>query len=130
MTWTVIFSDEYEKWFGSLDKKDQTAIATDLGVLETMGPTLGRPYVDQVNDSQYANMKELRTKVSSHVYRSFFAFDPDRQAIVLNGGDKKGKDQKKFYKRLIAEADTIFTNYLQKQKRQKQGRGSHEKTDK
>ena len=68
-------------------------------------------------------MKELRTKVSGHMYRSFFAFDPDRQAIILNGGDKKGKDQKKFYKRLIAEADKIFTNYLQKQKRQKTGKG-------
>jgi len=51
MTWTVIFSDEYEEWFGGLNKKDQTAIVTDLGVLEIMGPTLGRPYVDQVNDS-------------------------------------------------------------------------------
>ncbi len=68
MTWTVIFSDEYEEWFGGLSKKDQTAIATDLGVLEIMGPTRGRPYVDQVNDSQYTNMKELRTKVSGHMY--------------------------------------------------------------
>ncbi len=51
ITWTVIFSDEYEEWFGGLNKKDQTAIVTDLGVLEIMGPTLGRPYVDQVNDS-------------------------------------------------------------------------------
>jgi len=123
MTWAVIFSDEYEEWFGGLGKKDQTAIATDLGVLEIMGPTLGRPYVDQVNDSHYTNMKELRTKVSGHVYRSFFAFDPDRQAIFLNGGDKKGKDKKKFYKGLIAEADTIFTNYLQKQRKQKTGKG-------
>ena len=84
MTWTVIFSDEYEEWFGGLNKKDQTAIVTDLGVLEIMGPTLGRPYVDQVNDSQFTNMKELRTKVSGYMYRSFFAFDPDRQAIILN----------------------------------------------
>lgn len=122
MAWTVIFSDKYEEWFGTLAKKDQAAIATDLGVLEIMGPTLGRPHVDHVNDSQYANMKELRTKISGHVYRSFFAFDPDRKAVVLTGGDKKGKDQKKFYKRLIAEADTIFTSYLQKQKRQKTGK--------
>ena len=77
MAWIIIFSDEYEKWFGGLDKKDQTAVAIDLSVLETMGPTLGKPYVDHVNDSQYSNMKELRTRVSGHVYRSFFAFDPD-----------------------------------------------------
>ncbi len=112
MAWTIQFTIEYEAWFDSLSKKDQIAIATDLKVLAQIGPTLGRPHVDQVKGSRYPNMKELRTKVSGHVYRSFFAFDPERQAVILNGGDKKGKDQGKFYKRLIAEADKILTKYL------------------
>ena len=75
-------------------------------------PTLGRPYVDQVKGSKFPNMKELRTRVSNHVYRSLFVFDFQRQAIILSGGDKKGKDQTKFYKRLIAKADEVFENYL------------------
>ena len=113
MNWTVIFSEQYEAWFDSLPQKDQVAITTDLHVLSKIGPTLGRPHVDHVKGSRHTNMKELRTRVSGHVYRSFFAFDPKRQAVLLNGGDKKGKDQRKFYQRLIAEADEILTEYLQ-----------------
>lgn len=113
MAWTIIFSEVYEAWFDHLIEKERIAIATDLHVLAQEGPTLGRPYVDQVKGSRFANMKELRTKVSGHVYRSLFAFDTERQAVILNGGDKKGKDQTKFYKRLVAEADELFTEYLQ-----------------
>jgi len=67
-----------------------------------MGPMLGRPYVDQIKGSKYNNLKELRTQISGHVYRSLFAFDPERKAIILSGGDKNGKNQSKFYKQLIA----------------------------
>jgi hypothetical protein len=31
----------------------------------------------------------------------------------LYGGDKKGKNQEKFYKRLIAEAERIFADHLE-----------------
>ena len=97
MTWVTHFTDEYEAWFAGLNKKNQMAIATDLQVLAQIGPTLGRPHVDQVKGSRYPNMKELRTRISGHVYRSLFAFDPQRQAVILNGGDKKGENQDKFY---------------------------------
>ncbi len=41
-----------------------------------------------------------------------FAFDPKRQAILLVGGNKAGADQRRFYKRLIAVADTRFDQHL------------------
>jgi hypothetical protein len=113
MVWTIIFTDAYEAWFDHLLEKEKIAIATDLQVLAQMGPSLGRPYVDQVKGSRFSNMKELRTKVSGHVYRSLFVFDIYRQAVILNGGDKKGKDQARSYKRLVAEADELFAEYLQ-----------------
>lgn len=47
-----------------------------------------------------------------HVYRSLFAFDPERHAVILSGGDKKGKNQEKFYKRLIAQAEIVFETHL------------------
>lgn len=41
-----------------------------------------------------------------------FAFDPKRQAILLAGGNKSAADQKRFYGRLIATADSRFDSYL------------------
>ena len=41
-----------------------------------------------------------------------FAFDPNRQAMLLVAGDKVGADQKWFYKRLIGLADTRFDTHL------------------
>jgi len=112
MSWDVLISEEYESWFNQLPQKHKIAIATDLEVLRDLGPTLGRPYADQIKGSKFKNLKELRTKVTGHVYRSLFAFDPKRQAIILSGGDKKGKNQEKFYKRLIAQAETTLEKHL------------------
>ena len=41
-----------------------------------------------------------------------FAFDPNRQAILLVAGDKSGASEKRFYKQLIARADARFTAHL------------------
>ncbi len=57
-------------------------------------------------------MKELRFTSKKQVWRVAFAFDPMRQAILLVGGDKRGKDQKRFYKRLINTADARYSDHL------------------
>jgi hypothetical protein len=41
-----------------------------------------------------------------------FAFDPERQAILLVAGDKAGVAQKRFYKALINTADKRFDEHL------------------
>jgi len=41
-----------------------------------------------------------------------FAFDPQRQAILLVPGDKSGGSQKRFYKQLIAKAEERFSSHL------------------
>lgn len=117
MSWNVLISPEYEAWFLTLPEKDQVAIAVDLEVLRNQGPQLGRPYVDQIKGSRFTNMKELRTTSGRNVYRSLFAFDPDRQAVVLTGGDKAGKNQQRFYRQLIARADTIYEKYLTRRRK-------------
>ena len=40
------------------------------------------------------------------------AFDPQRQAILLVGGDKCGADQRRFYKRLLTVADARYDDHL------------------
>jgi hypothetical protein len=56
-------------------------------------------------------MKELRFSWSGQVWRVAFAFDPQRQAIVLVGGDKCGADQRRFYKRLLTVADARYDDH-------------------
>ncbi len=57
-------------------------------------------------------MKELRTRHRRHQYRVAFAFDPQRQAVLLLGGDKTGKDQRRFYLDLVRRADAIYDRHL------------------
>ena len=42
-----------------------------------------------------------------------FAFDPERQAILLVAGDKAGSAQTRFYKTLIAKADSRLAAHLE-----------------
>jgi hypothetical protein len=52
-------------------------------------------------------MKELR----AGTIRVLFAFDPKRTAILLIGGDKRGRWQE-FYAQMIPLADELFDEHL------------------
>jgi len=54
-------------------------------------------------------MKELRFEAVGGAWRTAFAFDPRRRAILLVAGDKSGGSQKRFYRELIAQADRRFS---------------------
>ncbi len=72
------------------------AILARALLLEREGQSLGRPHADTLTGSKHANMKELRCNAADGVWRIAFAFDPDRQAILLVGGDKSGGSEKRF----------------------------------
>ena len=57
-------------------------------------------------------MKELRAKTSASELRVAFAFDPERRALLLTGGNKSGVGQKVFYAQLIDRADRLFAAHL------------------
>ena len=57
-------------------------------------------------------MEELRFAAANGIWRVAFAFDPEREAILLVAGDKAGVAQKRFYTALIAKADRRFDNHL------------------
>jgi hypothetical protein len=80
---------------------------------------LGRPRVDTLQGSRYANMKELRFSAAGGEWRVAFAFDPRRRAILLVAGDKSGGSQKRFYRELIRKADERFTAHLERLKKEK-----------
>ncbi|MGH6678461.1 MAG: type II toxin-antitoxin system RelE/ParE family toxin [Bradyrhizobium sp.] len=82
-----------------------------LVALRERGPTVGRPDVDTLKGSAFANMKELRFRADRGAWRVAFAFDPQRRGILLVAGDKAGRSEPKFYKRLIAKADSRFEEH-------------------
>ncbi len=82
-----------------------------LDVLEEQGALLGRPYVDTIKGSAFTNLKELRVQHDGNPYRILFAFDPQRQAVLLIGGNKGG--DKRWYEKNIPTADRRFMEYLE-----------------
>lgn len=112
MAWDVGVSDEFEPEFSELEETVQDKILALMGLLEEFGPTLSRPYADTLKGSKHSNMRELRFDAASGVWRIAYAFDPKRKAILLVAGDKRGKNETQFYKKLIKVADARFDNYL------------------
>ena len=112
MTWTVLFHDAFDAEFEALVEDLQDELLAHAKLLATFGPDLGRPTVDTLKGSRHTNMKELRFSWNGQVWRVAFAFDPQRQAILLVGGDKGGADQRRFYKRLLAMADARYDDHL------------------
>ncbi len=72
------------------------------------------PYVDTIKQSRHKNMKELKVQNKMRLYRIFFKFDIDRQAILLIGGDKRGI--KRFYEKMIPLADVLYDKILRSRK--------------
>lgn len=108
--WEVEFTDEFGKWWDSLDEEEQESLAASVELLRQIGPMLPRPHADTVNGSKHSNMKELRTQHQGRPLRTFFAFDPRRCAILLIGGDKTGDHR--FYERMIPLADRLYDEHL------------------
>ena len=76
-----------------------------------------------VKGSKHSNLKELRADNRGQVLRIAFAFDPDRAAILLVGGDKSGRSQKQFYKQLLSKAEQLYDAHLAKIQAQKKKKG-------
>ena len=45
-SWEVEYTDHFEAWWAGLDVEDQRAITAAVEMLESRGPSLGRPMVD------------------------------------------------------------------------------------
>ena len=98
----------------SLTDKQQRATGKAMNQLEQDGPALGRPYVDTIRNSRFKNMKELRIS-SQGALRVLFAFDPERRAVLLLGGDKSEDSRwHDWYIGAIRCADDLFEEHIRK----------------
>ena len=98
-----------EPWLLGLDQPDFDRVAAAIDQLADHGPGLGRPRVDTIRGSRH-NVKELR----AGSVRVLFAFDPERMAILLVGGDKAGR-WRQWYVENIPIADERYDKYLAEQ---------------
>jgi hypothetical protein len=112
MPWVVRFHPAFEPEFFNLPRATRIDLASGLSLVAEFGPGLGRPTVDTLKGSAFANMKEIRFRSDGAVWRFAFAFDPLRRAIILCGGDKAGVNERLFYKRLIERADERYRTHL------------------
>lgn len=111
MAWDVRLDAEFSEWLERADEGLRDEVLSLASFLAERGPRLGRPYVDTVEGSAFTNMKELRVQYLGDPYRVLFAFDPQRSAILLVGGNKRG--DKRWYKRMIPIADERFRRHLE-----------------
>ena len=88
MSWSAYFHPKFKAEVEGLSEAVQDGLASALAPLRHFGPSLGRPDVDRLNGSKFANMKELRFSADGGVWRVAFAFNPQRNAILLVAADK------------------------------------------
>jgi hypothetical protein len=112
--WTINSTRVFNDWYAGLDDEAKEEVIAKVEMLRDRGPALPRPDADTLNGSRHANMKELRGRTSGSEIRIAFAFDPERAAILLCAGDKSGKGQRQFYKALIARADRLYDEHLER----------------
>lgn len=116
MEWDVEYTDEFEAWWGKLDDRERIALTASVELLMEKGPNLPFPHSTGITTSRHAHMRELRTQIGGHPYRTFYAFDPRRTAILLIGGDKMGNDR--FYEEYVPVADDLYDTHLEELSRE------------
>lgn len=119
--WAIEFDEEFELEFRALEEDVQDALLAAALLLADYGPRLGRPWVDTLKGSRFANMKELRFDSRTGPWRVAFAFDPRRRALLLVSGSKAGILQARFYRWLIDKADRRFAVHLERLRTAKEG---------
>ena len=120
MGWVVEYTDEFLRWWESLDEAEQDSVAAVVLALETRGPGLPHPLSSGVKESRHGHMRELRVQHRGKPYRVLYAFDPRRVAILLIGGSKVGDDR--WYEKFIPLADRLYDEHL----REIDGEGDHD----
>ena len=116
MSWDVEYTDEFEAWWGGLSEQEQASLAASVELLEERGPSLGHPHSSGIHGSRHGHIRELRTQHGGRPFRTLYAFDPRRMAILLIGGDKTGDDR--WYEVHVPIADRLYDEHLEQLRRE------------
>jgi len=111
MSWEVEYTDEFEAWWSNLSEGEQESLSASVQLLELLGPQLKFPHSSGINGSKHEHMRELRTQHEGRPYRTLYAFNPLRTAILLIGGEKTGA--KDWYVKHVPIADRLYDAHLE-----------------
>jgi hypothetical protein len=111
--WPVDLHDDFAAEVRQFPQAVREKLKAAAIILSQEGPLLGRPYTDTLKDSRHANMKELRFDADGGAWRVAYAFDPERKAILLVGGNKSGVGKTRFYRDLLRIANERYDRHLQ-----------------
>jgi hypothetical protein len=113
--WEILLTPEVEAFLDGLYESDPAShqlVNQAILVLERNGPAEGRPLVDTITASRFANMKELRPPSAGRSeIRILLVFDPWRSVVLLVAGDKSGQ-WGKWYRTAIPHAEQLYDDYL------------------
>jgi hypothetical protein len=107
----VVPTETFQDWFNDLSEDEAKAVTRTVELLKAKGVTLPEPYSKRIKGTKYA-LFELRTKTKGQPLRVLYIFDELRQAVLLVGGNKKGENERLFYKTMIARAEKEWKRYL------------------
>jgi hypothetical protein len=103
----VVITSEFQRWEEGLDPERRAKVAAAISRITHIGPTLGRPHVDVIHGSRVRKLKEARVDRGTRV---LFAFDSNRDPVMLLGGDKTGK-WNRWYPRKIQLAERLYLDH-------------------
>ena len=103
----VVMTGEFRRWSGTLDAERREKVRGAAALIRDGGPTLGRPHVDVIHGSRVHKLKEARV---DRGMRLLFAFDSNQNVVMLVGGDKTGK-WNRWYPRKIELAERLYVDH-------------------
>lgn len=103
----VIRTREFERWAATLSPERQTKVSGAIRLVAARGPTLGRPQVDVIHGTRVHKLKEMRV---DRGVRVLFAFDSNRNPVMLVGGDKSGK-WNRWYPSMVRRAERLYLDH-------------------
>lgn len=109
-------TDEFRDWYEPLTENEQEAIFRVVALLEENGISLGHPYSSAIKTAKVIAMRELRIQHLGNAIRILYAFDPQRDAVLLIGGTKRSQN---WYETAVPKAEKLFLNYLRELRRRK-----------
>lgn len=110
MQWNVEYTDAFETWWNSLTESESESVRAYILLLREFGPGLRFPHSSGIQGSKHSHMRELRTQSGGRPFRVLYAFDPQRCAILLVGGEKT--EGNRWYRKHIPIADRLYDEHL------------------